>query len=114
MTKEEWKEYRATHAYQISVSQHKKYEKNKEKIKAKNKEYARQKRLRLGMKPRGERKKACDSCIHFIHREVGIKGGIRGVCELLENDIYFYKAHGKKRWCRPICKKFEEITSGRE
>ena len=107
MTKEEWRIYRQENAAALAYSQRKYYESHKEAYKAKCKEYARKRRLKLGMKPRGEKKKACDSCMHFIHREVGIRGGIKGVCELSKADAYYFNEYQIRRGIKPICKKFE-------
>ena len=111
MTKEEWHLYRLNHAESLAESQHKYYEKNKEKIKAKNKEYAKQRRLKLGMKPRQiNTKSKCDECIYFLNKKTGIRGGIKGMCILSRKDRYWYETCKLLRQTREACKKFERLT----
>lgn len=110
MTKEEWKDYRATHAYQISMSQHKKYEKNKEKYRAYQREYEYNKRRKRGCKEQTNelwKNPNCATCKHFIRRERTVRNSMIGMCELSEADKYNWEKLNLLRRLRKACKKYE-------
>lgn len=52
--------------------------------------------------------KHCSDCAHFKHRQLGLRGGQRGSCELSSIDTMDWKHYKITRRNRCACNKFKE------
>ena len=51
----------------------------------------------------------CRECKHFIHRDITIRGTLKGVCELSSVDLYHWKwSKSRRNADTRHCRKFEK------